>query len=31
METGEYKDNKSLQPLFIEEAVKCETTPTFSI
>ena len=39
METGErpdkykreYKDNKSLQPLFFEEAVKCETSPRFSI
>jgi len=27
----EYKDNKSLQPLFFEEAVKCETSPRFSI
>lgn len=39
METGErpekykreYKDNKSLQPLSLQEAVKCETSPRFSI
>ena len=39
METGErpdkykreYKSNKSLQPLFLQRAVKCETSPRFSI
>jgi hypothetical protein len=39
METGErpekykreYKDNKSLQPFSLREAVKCETSPRFSI